>query len=330
MSVNTMTSPHRTSVGAAAEALQRGALVAFATETVYGLGANARDGQAVARIFEAKGRPHFNPLIVHVLDVDAVEALVVLDDVGRALAAAFWPGPLTLVAQARPGNGIATLVTAGLDTLAVRVPRHPVARDLLAKANLPIAAPSANRSGRVSPTRALHVRAEFGDALAHVLDGGSSDEGLESTIVDVSGGHARVLRPGSITVEMIAEIVGGVVADLHEVGAEAVLKPTAPGQLASHYAPNACVRLNALAPRPGEGFLGFGPGMPSCGDGVVACQAINLSVTGDLQEAAANLFDALRTLDDMAIAAIAVMPIPDVGLGRAINDRLARAAAPRN
>ncbi|MEO0618578.1 MAG: L-threonylcarbamoyladenylate synthase [Pseudomonadota bacterium] len=334
MTADIETVARQSSVTTAADALGRGELVAFATETVYGLGADARDGTAVAGIFAAKGRPHFNPLIVHVLDDDAAAALVDLGDVGAVLARAFWPGPLTLVARAHHQNGIASLVTAGLDTLAVRVPRHPVARALLEVANMPVAAPSANRSGKVSPTRASHVQTEFGAAQVHILDGGPCEAGIESTIVDVSDGMPRLLRHGSITTEMISEVLGDVGLPLAALPGEMDrLHPTAPGQLASHYAPDARIRMNAEIPRPGEGFLGFGSQMPKhavgCG-AAVAPSTINLSVSGDLQEAAANLFDALRTLDAASVETIAVMPIPDVGLGRAINDRLSRAAAPRD
>ncbi|MEM9343976.1 MAG: L-threonylcarbamoyladenylate synthase [Pseudomonadota bacterium] len=298
-----------TSVSEAAALLRAGGLVAFATETVYGLGANARDGQAVARVYEAKGRPSFNPLIVHVPTVDAARSIAVFDDAAERLAEAFWPGPLTLVLPLARQAGLSGLVTAGLDTVAVRVPEHPVARELLAEAGVPVAAPSANVSGQVSPTTADHVFDGLSGRIDAVLDAGPCEVGLESTIV-ATGSAPTLLRSGGLPVEAIEAGVG----PLAEHGGGVV----APGQLASHYAPGAAVRLEASAAEAGEVMLGFGPV-----DG-----ARNLSRSGDLREAAANLFGFLRVLDGMADR-IAVAPVPDHGLGRAINDRLRRAAAPR-
>ena len=304
----------------AAQAIRDGGLVAMPTETVYGLAADATNGRAVAAIYAAKGRPRFNPLIVHVASLDAATALAELPPAAKRLAHVFWPGPLTLVLTARPGNGIASLVSAGLDTLAIRVPAHPVARALIAVSGRPIAAPSANRSGRISPTAAAHVAADFGAELAMILDGGATDHGLESTIVDASGDRLVLLRPGAIPAETIEALTG---ARLERRAADPNA-PTAPGQLESHYAPSARVRLNAHDVAPGEALLAFGPNPPKSSGPVV-----NLSATGDVIEAAQVLFAALRALDATGCAAIAVMPVPSDGLGDAINDRLARAAAPR-
>jgi L-threonylcarbamoyladenylate synthase len=301
----------------AAVALRGGALVAFPTETVYGLGADATNARAVAAIFEAKGRPRFNPLIVHVATVKAAAALGHLTDAGRRLADAFWPGPLTLVLAKRPGCPVADLATAGLDTVAVRVPAHPVAQALLRAADLPIAAPSANRSGHVSPTMAAHVEADLGERVAIILDGGPTPVGLESTVVDVTGKVPIVLRLGGVTREAIARVLGQPV----EIAGGAAATPASPGMLARHYAPATKLRLDILDVRPGEALLAFGPNVPTTGG-----PAINLSPSGDLAEAAANLFAALRTLDASGAEAIAVMPMPDKGLGEAINDRLRRAA----
>lgn len=306
----------------AAQQIRDGGLVAFPTETVYGLGADATHGAAVARIYETKRRPAFNPLIVHVPDAASATTLVVFDAIAHALAAALWPGPLTLVLPARDDNGIAGIVSAGLSTLAVRVPAHPVAQALLQRAQRPVAAPSANRSGRVSPTRSEHVREEFGSDDVLIVDGGPSRSGLESTIVDLCGPVPRLLRPGTITRPQIEAITGSPLASPDPHGP--AQQPSAPGQLASHYAPRASVRLNAWQVGPGEALLGFGPDMPP-----QVHPAVNLSPTSDLREAAANLFDALRALDKPGVTTIAVMPIPDTGIGEAINDRLRRAAAPR-
>ena len=300
----------------AADLLRRGSLVAFPTETVYGLGGDARSDLAVARIFEAKGRPRFNPLIVHLPDLPAARALADFDARAEALAAAFWPGPLTLVLPLRAGSGLSDLVTAGLPTVALRIPAHPVAQALLRIFGGPLAAPSANPSGRVSPTRAAHVLEGLGGRIAAVIDGGACAVGVESTIIGLDG-PATLLRPGGVPTESL-EAALGLPLYLPAAG-----KISAPGQLASHYAPGAVLRLDAIAGRPGEVWIGFGP---KC-----AGAALSLSEAGDPVEAAARLFHALREADRLAGSdgAIAVAPIPETGLGRAINDRLRRAAAPR-
>lgn len=313
--------PSHETIAEAARLLRDGELVAFPTETVYGLGADATQGRAVAAIYKAKGRPRFNPLIAHVADLAAVEAVAELGAAGRRLAEAFWPGPLTLVLPHRPGSPITSLVTAGLDTLAVRIPSHPVALDLLRAVGRPVAAPSANRSGHVSATTAAHVAADLGASVALIVDAGPTPHGVESTILDVSGPEPLLLRPGAVTSEAIAEILG---AAPRRAGPKSTTQPTAPGQLESHYAPGLSVRLEATSPREGEAFLAFGPYAPAY-DGPL----LNLSPRGDLTEAAANLFAALRQLDRSGASALAVMPIPEHGLGAAINDRLRRAAAPR-
>jgi L-threonylcarbamoyladenylate synthase len=307
-------------IAEAAERLRAGRLVAFPTETVYGLGADATNGTAVAGIFAAKNRPRFNPLIVHVPSLIEAERLVVFCDVSHALAAAFWPGALTLVLPKRPGCPVADLTTAGLDTLAIRVPSHPLATMILRAAGVPVAAPSANRSGRVSPTRAEHVAADMADQDVLIVDGGSAPLGVESTVVAVQAGKVIMLRPGGVTAEDIARVTGQPI----ERSLHAQAKPLSPGQLASHYAPRADVRLEATNIAAGEALLAFGADVPEH-DG----PSVNLSVRGDLKEAAANFFAALRTLDASGAATIAVMPIPRTELGEAINDRLQRAAAPR-
>ena len=299
-------------IAQAAAMLRPGQLVAFPTETVYGLGADARNGKAVAAIYEAKGRPSFNPLIVHLSDATLAERYVEWSDAAEILASAFWPGPLTLILPLKEGHGLSSLVTAGLDTVAVRVPAHASARKLLAEFGGPVAAPSANPSGRISPTTAAHVMAGLGGRIAAILDDGPCTVGLESTIVGLNGDTATLLRAGGLPQEAIEAALGQLLAI--ENGANI----TAPGQLASHYAPGATVRLNASQVVGNEVLLGFGP-MP--------CD-LNLSPTGDLVEAAAHLFDFLHQLDAMA-RPIAVAPIPAHGLGQAINDRLQRAAAPR-
>lgn len=306
-------------IAKAGQLIRDGALVAFPTETVYGLGADATNGEAVARIFAAKGRPSFNPLIVHVPDLAGAERLAHLTPHGRKLAAAFWPGPLTLVMQRRTDAPIADLATAGLPTLAVRVPSHPVAQALLAASGRPVAAPSANRSGHVSPTLAQHVKEDLGNRVDLILDAGAAALGLESTVIDVSGETAVLLRPGGIPAEAIEAVLGTTLsAPVNNPEA-----PTAPGMLASHYAPTARLRLNATAALDNEALLAFGPAAPS------RRMVINLSPAGDLTEAAAHLFAALRAFDAAGYDAVAVMPVPGEGLGRAINDRLRRAAAPR-
>jgi L-threonylcarbamoyladenylate synthase len=301
----------------AAAALREGQLVAFPTETVYGLGADATNARAVAAIYEAKGRPRFNPLIAHVADAEDAARFAVLGPEAQALATAFWPGALTLVLKKRPDCTIADLVTAGLDTVALRVPSHPIAQAVIRAAARPIAAPSANRSGHVSPTTAAHVDADLGAKVAIILDDGPSPIGVESTVVDVSGSQPALLRAGGVTREAIEAVLGRSLM-LHSGDVE---RPSSPGQLASHYAPRTPVRLNASSAHPGEAFLAFGP-VVADHDG----PSINLSPSGDLIEAAANLFAALRQLDAAGAVTIAVMPIPEAGLGEAINDRLRRAA----
>ena len=308
--------PDDAGIAEAARLLAAEELVAFPTETVYGLGGDARSNRAVARIYEAKGRPSFNPLIVHLPDLAAAEAIAEVGPKARLLAEAFWPGPLTLVLPLRPGAGISPLVTAGLSTVAVRVPAHPLAQRLLRAFGGPLAAPSANPSGRVSPTRAGHVREGLTGRIAAVLDGGSCAVGLESTIV-LADPAPVLLRPGGVPVEAVEALLGEAVGQGGDAG-----KPTSPGQLASHYAPEAAVRLEAVEAQPGELLVGFG----------AVKGALTLSATGDLVEAAARLFDTLREADRMAGPGgrIAFAPVPETGLGRAINDRLRRAAAPRS
>ncbi|HMR53644.1 MAG TPA: L-threonylcarbamoyladenylate synthase [Amaricoccus sp.] len=305
---------------AAAGLLRAGQLVAFPTETVYGLGANARDDRAVARIFTAKGRPVFNPLIVHVPDAAMALELAEFSPAAEALARRFWPGPLTLVLTRRPETGLSGLATAGLDTVALRVPAHPLAHRLLEEFGGPLAAPSANPSGGVSPTTRAHVLDGLDGAIAAVLDGGACPVGLESTIVGFDRDTAVLLRPGGLPVEEIAALLGRPVDTL------TTRHVTAPGQLQSHYAPRATLRLDAAGAASDEIWLGFGP-VASLRPG------LNLSERGDLVEAAANLFAHLRAADALAAEAglsrIAVAPVPDSGLGLGINDRLRRAAAPR-
>jgi len=300
----------------AAKALVRGDIVAFPTETVYGLGANALDPRAVAKLFAAKERPRFNPLIVHVPNLAEATEYALINELGRKLAQAFWPGPLTLVLKKRSTCGIADLVSAGLDTLAVRVPAHPAAQELLAKAAVPIAAPSANRSGRISPTTAQHVEAELGDVPAMILDGGPCPLGIESTVVSLVGRDPVLLRAGAIPREQIENVLGAPLA-----AAKTAERASSPGQLASHYAPNTPLRLDAIAAGPDEALLAFGGEVPAG-----ARATVNLSPSGNLEEAAAKLFAALRELDQLGASAIAVMPIPGTGLGEAINDRLRRGA----
>ena len=304
-------------IDCAAQLLRAGALVAFPTETVYGLGGDATDDRAVAAIFAAKGRPRFNPLIVHVPDLAAAEALGEFDERARRAAARFWPGPLSLVLRRRAESRVSLLASAGLDTVALRVPAHPAAQALLRAAGRPIAAPSANRSGRVSPTEAAHVAAELGERLALILDAGRTPVGVESTVLDLSGAAPVLLRPGGVALEDLTALLGPVATD-----ARGAVR--APGMLASHYAPSLPLRLDVREARRGEALLAFGRKAPP-GFAEVAW----LSRAGDLTEAAANLFAMLRRLDRPAFTGIAVMPIPEAGLGRAINDRLRRAAAPR-
>lgn len=299
-------------IARAAQILRDGGLVAFPTETVYGLGADATNGKAVARIFEAKGRPSFNPLIVHIPDAAAARDIAVLPEHFTALANAFWPGPLTLVMRRGASSPVSDLVSAGGDTIALRVPDAGPACALLRATGRPLAAPSANRSGGISPTRAEHVADSLGERVDLILDGGPCRVGLESTVLDISEAMPAILRPGSVTREQITAVIGPVTA-----GADDPKAPKSPGTQLSHYAPSLPLRINAEGPRAGEAFLGFGPGPAT----------LNLSATGDLREAAANLFAMLRALDDPArFAGIAVAPVPARDVGVAINDRLRRAA----
>ncbi|MGO1121045.1 L-threonylcarbamoyladenylate synthase [Rhodovibrionaceae bacterium A322] len=311
----------------AAELLQAGELVAFATETVYGLGADACSDQAVAKIFAAKNRPSFNPLISHVADLEAAEQLVVFDERSRAVAEAFWPGPLTLVLPRREDSPVSLLCSAGLDSLAIRLPAKDSARAMLRAFGGPVAAPSANRSGRVSPTTAAHVMSELSGRVALILDDGPCAVGLESTVLSLAGEEPLLLRPGGLSAEAIEEQLGRPLAL-----AQADTPLASPGMLASHYAPGLPVRLDAGLPALSEAYLAFGPLTPEQEQALSALPTSawrNLSPTGDLEEAAANLFASLRLLDLPDRSCLAVAPIPEVGLGVAINDRLRRAAAPR-
>ena len=298
----------------AAEILAKGGLVAFPTETVFGLGADASDDFAVAKIYEAKGRPSFNPLIVHVSDVEMAKRLVEWNDLADHLARAFWPGPLTLVLPMRTDAGVSKLVSAGLPTVAIRIPRHPIAQSMLRAFGGPVAAPSANLSGKISPTRADHVLNGLDGRIDAIITQGHSENGVESTILHFDP-NPTILRPGTITAADITSVLGQSVTRLEH--ADNII---APGQMTSHYAPRAAVRLNAKDWHAGEKRLGFGD---------VTCD-LNLSPTGDLVEAAANLFAMLHQIDDMDGDRIAVSPIPNHGIGIAINDRLSRAAAPRD
>ena len=296
----------------AAEALRAGGLVILPTETVYGLAADAGNATAVARLYGAKGRPSFNPLIAHVLDTVSAQAIADLDDRAVRLAEAFRPGPFTIVAPVRDGRAVCDLARAGLDTVALRAPAHPLARELLLAFGGPLVAPSANRSGRPSPTTFADAVAETGAAVSHALDGGPCRVGLESTVVSLLAGPPRLLRPGAVTREQIEALIGPL--------AEADLDARrSPGRLTRHYAPSAPVRLDVAEPAPGEAYLAFG----AAAEGPAI---FNLSPRRDLAEAAANLFTFLRAADRLAPTAIAVAPIPGSGLGEAINDRLRRAA----
>jgi L-threonylcarbamoyladenylate synthase len=309
----------------AAAILAAGGLVAFPTETVYGLGADATNGEAVARLYEAKGRPSFNPLIAHIRDLATAELLARFDADARKLAQAFWPGPLTLVLPKAPACPVSELATAGLDSIALRVPAHPLAQKLLAAFGRPVVAPSANRSGHVSPTLAAHVLADLKGRIDLIIDGGATEVGVESTIVACLDAP-MLLRPGGVPRDAIEQVLGHTLALLppSEVSPDA---PLAPGMLASHYAPRTSLRLNAQTVAPGEALLAFGPKAAEGSDR--AGTIMNLSARGSVTEAAANLFSYLRALDAANAKAIAVMPIPHEGLGEAINDRLRRAAAPR-
>lgn len=314
-------------ISRAVSLLRAGGLVAFATETVYGLGADARNDLAVAAIFDAKGRPHFNPLIIHLPDAEAAFAEVAPSEAARALAAAFWPGPLTLVLPRRASCRVAALAGVGLETLAVRVPNHPAAAALLRAFGGPVAAPSANRSGEVSPTTAAHVLSSLSGRIAAVMDSGPCSVGVESTVLDLTSARPVLLRPGGVTVEAIEAVIGAVGRGLALGDVERTRTLRSPGLLVSHYAPRLPVRLGAAAADRTEALLAFGPAPPGAG------ATYQLSEGRDLTEAAARLFAGLRWLDDegarLGLARIAAMPLPSEGLGLAINDRLERAAAPR-
>lgn len=299
-------------IGEAGRLLRAGRLVAFPTETVYGLGADATDDSAVAAVFAAKDRPRFNPLIVHVGDIEAARSIVAFNERAEVLARAFWPGPLTLVLPRRTGSRLSLLVSAGLDSVAVRVPDHSVARALLDAAGRTVAAPSANASGRISPTTAAHVAESLGEHVAMILDGGPCRVGLESTVVDLLCDTPVLLRPGGLSAEAVEAVIG----PLAPPGSGPARSP---GMQSRHYAPRLPLRLNAREPWPGEALLGFGPDSKQA--------TLNLSLSGNLQEAAANLFAMLRDLDAGGHAGVAVNPIPETGLGEAINDRLRRATA---
>jgi L-threonylcarbamoyladenylate synthase len=313
-------------VAAAARCLREGGLVAFPTETVYGLGADATNAGAIARLYEAKGRPAFNPLIAHVGDLEAARRIAGFDAQATLLASAFWPGPLTLVLPKAAGCAVADLATAGLDTIAVRVPAHLIARGILRAFGGPVVAPSANLSGHVSPTTAAHVQSDLAGRIDLIVDGGAVKVGVESTIVgcfDVP----MLLRPGGVPRGEIERVLGRTLLQPPDDADNDCGQPLAPGMLASHYAPRAPVRLNAERLEAGEALLAFGPHAIS-GLGA-ASSVMNLSARGDLSEAAANLFGHLRALDAKGVRAIAVMPVPHHGLGEAINDRLRRAAMGR-
>lgn len=303
-------------IAEAGEALAHGRLVAFPTETVYGLGGDATSDNAVAAIFEAKGRPSFNPLIAHVASITQAETLVEMNGTAHRLAARFWPGPLTLVLKRRTDCPVSLLASAGLDSVAVRMPDHPVALALIEAAGRPLAAPSANRSGRISPTRAEHVADCLGGRVHIILDGGPCRVGVESTVLDLTEEPPTLLRPGGIGPEELEAFLGRPIRR----AIQCPDAPRSPGQLESHYAPTLPVRLNADRAGPGEALLGFG---------AAPAATLNLSPSGDPVEAAAHLFAMLRALDRPEFKAIAIMPIPEEGLGLAINDRLRRAAAPR-
>lgn len=313
--------PDPESLARAALMLREGKLVAFPTETVYGLGADATNDRAVAAVYAAKGRPRFNPLIAHVSQIEALDGLVVWNAAARMLAEAFWPGPLTLVLPRHPHCAISRLASAGTETLAVRIPAHPVARELIERAGVPVAAPSANASGKLSPTEAAHVWESLGDAVDAILDGGPCSVGVESTVVSWGNLAPEILRPGGVTREQIEKVLGRAISapNISASGDDPVFSP---GQLAAHYAPRATLRLNAVSAEADEAFLTFGEDMHVKGGTL----RLNLSPSGDVTEAAAHLFAMLHRLDAAGVSRIAVMPIPEQGLGIAINDRLRRAA----
>jgi L-threonylcarbamoyladenylate synthase len=314
------------SAAAAARCLAGGGLVAFPTETVYGLGADAGNAAAIARLYQAKGRPSFNPLIAHVRDLAAARRIARFDALAIALAEAFWPGPLTLVLPRAEGCPVADLATAGLETVAIRVPAHPVARDILRAFGGAVVAPSANLSGHVSPTTAAHVQGDLAGRIDLIVDGGPVEVGVESTIVGCFDAP-MLLRPGGVPRGAIERLLGRTLAQPPEEADPETAQPLAPGMLASHYAPRAPVRLNAGSVLAGEALLAFGPAAVPGADS--ATMVLNLSGRGDVDEAAANLFGYLRTLDSSGARAIAVVPVPHHGLGEAINDRLRRAAVGR-
>ena len=308
--------PH-SDIAAAAQALRKGQLVAFPTETVYGLGADATNDEAVARVYAAKGRPSFNPLITHVPDLEEAFALGHFTQEAKALARAFWPGPLSLVVPRAASCPVSLLASAGNDSIAIRIPSHPMALDLLKATGRPVVAPSANPSGKISPTTAEHVRRHLKDKVAMVLDGGRCKVGVESSVVSFLADGPKLLRQGGVPRTEIEKVLGHAIAvESHSA------RPHAPGQLLSHYAPHAELRLNADTPREGEAYLGFGP--------LHAHGPWTLSARGDLVEAAASLFRLLHEIDATGVTRIAVAPVPHHGLGEAINDRLLRAAAPRD
>jgi L-threonylcarbamoyladenylate synthase len=315
-------------INEAKSALAAGGLVAFPTETVYGLGADAANDRAVAKLYAVKERPSFNPLIAHVADLAAARHLAEFDAEALELADAFWPGPMTLVLPKLRACPVGQLATAGLETIAVRVPSHPVARDILIAFGKPVVAPSANRSGQVSPTSAQHVHADLAGRIDLIVDDGASPLGVESTILACVG-RTALLRPGAIPRAAVERFLGREIGIATRVsGAVGGGRPAAPGMLASHYAPRAALRMNAVTVAPGEALLAFGPTLPR--DAGNAHTILNLSGRGELVEAAANLFNYLRVLDSSGIGSIAVMPVPDKELGEAINDRLRHAAAPRH
>jgi L-threonylcarbamoyladenylate synthase len=311
-------------IAEAARVLAAGGLVAFPTETVYGLGADATNGRAVARLYAAKGRPSFNPLIAHVVDLKAAQALGRFNAKATRLAKAFWPGPLTLVLPKAAKCRVADLATAGLDTIAVRVPDHGIARDILAAFGKAIVAPSANRSGHVSPTQAEHVQADLAGRIDFIVNGGATPVGVESTIIACLA-EPVLLRPGGLPRAAIEHVLGQKLVYAPSGFRRPGAVPLAPGMLASHYAPRTRLRLNADRVETGEALLAFGARLPDGGKS--AKKVLNLSTRGDLIEAAANLFSHMRSLDAVGASAIAVAPIPGEALGEAINDRLARAAA---
>lgn len=312
--------PTQAALSDAAALIAAGKLVAFPTETVYGLGGDATSERAIAAIYAAKGRPQFNPLIVHIASLDGIEKLVTWNDRAQKLAARFWPGPLTLVLPRAPGSPVSLLASAGLETIAIRFPRHLIAQELIRRAGRPLAAPSANASGKLSPTQAAHVAESLGKKVDLILDGGTCEVGVESAVLDLSTDRATLLRPGGVTKEQIETLIGPVAESLHDETA-----PKSPGMLLSHYAPRLPVRLNATEAGETEALLAFGTDKNVKGGAF----RINLSPKGNVIEAAANLFAMLRALDDPSFTGIAVMPIPMEGIGAAINDRLIRAAVDR-